>query len=122
MDTHCNLLTNSGSRGIPIIILFMQVLCHTAGSDIKLITINGVNQQDGFLSNLTFILDEMMRISYSPENLSFLMNVENFEVLKDTKLKKMRENIDKSEPLLCNAFGRRHLLVDLKVCLFTRDL
>ena len=52
------------------------VLCSTAGGDIKLITINGVNQQDGSLSNLTFILYEMMRISYYPENLSFLINVE----------------------------------------------
>ena len=77
---HCNLLTNSRSRGIPVTVFFFffvdAVLCSTAGGDIKLITINGVNQQDGSLSNLTFILYEMMRISYYPENLSFLINVE----------------------------------------------
>lgn len=76
IDMHCNLLTNSRSRGIPIIILFMQYWCHTAGSNIKLITINTINQQDGFLSNLTFIFYEMMRTFYYPENLSFLMNVD----------------------------------------------
>lgn len=74
---HHNLLTNSRSRGIPVIVVD-AVLCHTAGSDIKLITINGVNQQGGSLSNLTFILYERMRISYYPKNLSFLISIEIF--------------------------------------------
>lgn len=76
IDMHCNLLTNSRSRGIPIIMLFIRYQYHTAGSDIKLITINAINQQDGFLSNLTFIFHEIMRTFYYPENLSFLMNVD----------------------------------------------
>lgn len=80
IDMHCNLLTNSRSRGIPVTFFLCvdSVLCSTAGGDIKLIKINGVNQQDESLSNLTFILYEMMRISYYPENLSFLINVEIF--------------------------------------------
>lgn len=96
IDIHCNLLTNSRSRGIPIIVLFMQCCATLPRSDIKLITINGVNQQDEFLSNLTFILYETMTISYYPENLSFLKNVENFDVLKDAQIK-VREHVDKSE-------------------------
>lgn len=56
IDMHCNLLTNSRSRGIPVTFLCVDsVLCSTAGGDIKLIKINGVNQQDESLSNLTFI-------------------------------------------------------------------